>query len=308
MLPVLGIFASSITMHSLVADQYQYLPVIGLIAVVCAGCSTWLHSGRGRSSATPWPSQPSCCLAGGRPNGRPSSHPRTASGQTPYKRTPGHGWPRSNLGARLVLKAHGMGPAAQQTQTEIQELRARSQAMLAQGDAIAAKSDEAAAAALGRELETEIGAFQGLCRESIPHLRRSLELQPLFHRTYTSLGLSLVCIGDDAQAIEVYRRGIEVEDRYFPTKRDADLSRNLARMLVQYGRFAEAVPVARRAVELLPGDPAAQADLGERAERPRILARAAQVSQPGGAPPSAEARPGTPCPRRRPRRRGPSGT
>jgi tetratricopeptide (TPR) repeat protein len=262
-------------MHSLVADQYQYLPVVGLIAVVCAGGSTWLHGGTWKIVRNTLAASAVLLLGWGTIERATVLASEDSLWADTVRKNPDSWVAQYNLGAHLVLKAHDMGPAAQRTQAEIQELRAHAQAMVAQGDAAAARSDDAAADALGRELETQVGEFQGLCRESIPHLRRSLELQPLFHRTYTSLGLSLVCLGDDAQAIEIYRRGMGIEDRYFPAKRDADLSRNMARMLVQYGRFAEAVPVARRAVELSPGDPAARADLE------RALSGLASSREPG---------------------------
>lgn len=103
--------------------------------------------------------------------------------------------------------------------------------------------------------------FQGLGSEAVSHFRRSLEIQPLHIRTYVNLGLVLGSLGQADEAIGVYRTGLDVEARHYGGRREPSLWFNLGQALLSRQRYAEAVPVCRTTLQLMPHDQAAVTDL-----------------------------------------------
>jgi tetratricopeptide (TPR) repeat protein len=95
----------------------------------------------------------------------------------------------------------------------------------------------------------------------VSHFRQSLRIQPLFIRTYNNLGLGLVSLGQVDEAIQVYRKGIELDDRYYGGTKEPALWFNLSQALLSMQQYAEAVPACANALRLMPGDEAAIANL-----------------------------------------------
>lgn len=261
MAPVLGVFNSTITMHSLVADHYQYVPIVGIIGLGCAAFS---------AAARRWPRARSMVAAAGVlivVGLAPATASRASILSSEERlwndtlaKNPGAWVAEYNLATGMTLQARRMAAGIVQRSAEVDALAAQAQALQEKGDLAGASSLRDAAGARQREIDAAIAAFKQLGGGAVAHFRRALELQPLYTRTYNNLGLMLGSLGQDEEAIAVYRRGIEVLARHYQ-REDAGLVFNLSQAFMRQRRFAEAVAAAQDAVRLLPGDPDAQANL-----------------------------------------------
>jgi tetratricopeptide (TPR) repeat protein len=96
----------------------------------------------------------------------------------------------------------------------------------------------------------------GRVSEAIPHFERALRLQPDYAIAHHNLGIALAMVGRTEQAIPQFARAVEIEPAY------ADAELDWAVALVQTGHFPAAVPHFERAVALAPGSAEAQLAYG----------------------------------------------
>jgi tetratricopeptide (TPR) repeat protein len=264
MFPVLGLFSSTITMHSLVADHYEYLPIVGVIALACA--SGWALVQR----------RPRAQIAGGvvaaaililLASATVTRAGVWSSGARLWRdtldRNPQSWVAHYNVATDLTMRSRRMVSDVLEESRTSDALLQQAQALEARGDSREAASYREASGSGRRGTEAKVLEIQVLCREAVSHYRRSIEIQPLHIRSYANLGLVLVSLGQADEALGVYRRGIELEDRYYGEKKDPTLWFNFSQALLGRQRFAEAIPACRTALRLAPGDQAAVANLAQ---------------------------------------------
>jgi protein O-mannosyl-transferase len=262
MFPVMGFFSTTMAMHSLVADHFQYLPIIGVIAIACS--SSWAVVQRwpraqiagGIVAATILALLASATFARA---GVLSSEDRLW--RDTLAKNPQSWVAEYNLGTVLTLKIRRLLGDVPEASHEIDALLRQSQALEARGDRVAGASYREAADLKRRDTDAKVREGQALCREAVSHYQQSLRIQPLYPRTYNNLGLGLVSLGQVDEAIEVYRKGIELGGRYYGGKTEPTLWFNLSQALLAAQRFAEAVPACEEALRLMPGDEGAVANL-----------------------------------------------
>ena len=91
--------------------------------------------------------------------------------------------------------------------------------------------------------------------------RRVLELNPSFVKGHDNLGLALEALGKEEEAIESYRKAIDLNERQ--RQRDEWPYVNLGEFLIKKNRFDEALELAQKAVTTNPGSAQAFFVLGE---------------------------------------------
>jgi protein O-mannosyl-transferase len=248
-------------MHSLVADHYQYIPIVGVIGLACAALRAVARLGpHARTWAVAAGIVAIACLFPATVSRASVLSSEERLWNDTLAKNPQSWAAHYNLATGLTLRARGLAESIVRQSAEIDGLAAQAQAMQARGDVAGASSARDAAAARQREVEATMTEFRRLGGDAVAHFRLSLELQPLYTRTYSNLGLMLGSLGQDEEAIATYRRGIEVTGRYYH-REDSGLVFNLSQALIRQRRFAEAIPLAQDAVRLLPGDQEAQATL-----------------------------------------------
>jgi tetratricopeptide (TPR) repeat protein len=229
LLPVLGFFNIYPFLYSFVADHFQYLamlPVLALAgaagATVCAALPRWSR----------------LLLAGtvavslgtlSRSQAGIYRDVFTLYGAT-LARNPACWMAHNNLA--IALAASGRVPEA------IPHLET----------ALALKPDFAQA-------ENNLGDdLMRLARapEAIPHFERALRLQPDYAIAHHNFGIALAMVDRTEQAIPHFARAVKIEPAY------ADAELDWAVALVQTGHFPAAVPHFERAIALAPGSADAQ--------------------------------------------------
>jgi len=92
--------------------------------------------------------------------------------------------------------------------------------------------------------------------EAIPHFERALRLQPEYATAHHNLGIALAMTDRTAEAVPHFARAVEIEPAY------AEAELDWAVALVQTGHFPDAVPHFERALALMPGSADAQLAYG----------------------------------------------
>jgi Flp pilus assembly protein TadD len=112
----------------------------------------------------------------------------------------------------------------------------------------------------------------GRLAEGIAHLKTALQLNPDYAKTHNSLGLALAKIpGRSAEAISEYEAALQLEPDY------AEARNNLGNALVAAGRTSEAIIQFEWSLRIHPDDPKVYYNLGT------ALARAGQTLEAVGA-------------------------
>jgi tetratricopeptide (TPR) repeat protein len=88
----------------------------------------------------------------------------------------------------------------------------------------------------------------GDASDAVEHLRAALRLDPAFAAAHDKLGQALVKLGKPSEAVAEFETAARAEPN------DAGIAYNLALTLAQLSRREEALAPARRAVQLRPGD------------------------------------------------------
>ena len=277
LLPVLGFTDVYFMRYSLVADHYEHLAMIGVLALTGAGWDRWrLRPGGGTwawAAATPRRQRPrgSHLAPGWRLSrrghslpGDPRAEPRQLDGV------------QQSRPARIRRRPEGGGGAG---------LRA--------GDP--AESEFAEAYLNRGELQLEAGRFQeaignfaealrlrpnypeacynlgnawhalGRNPEAVADFARALRLRPQYPEAENNLGSTLVDLGRVPEAISHYERAIQIDPAY------DDVRFNLANALAGQGHDSEAIAEYTNALHLKPDYPEAENNLAMAEERSRQL-------------------------------------
>ncbi len=224
LVPVMGFTDLGFMKYSLVADHYQHIAIIGVIALTAAGWSIWRERTRNRShrlsTAVAVVAVGLLAFLSWRQSGL--YHDAVGLFQSTLKINPGS-WPAHNcLGIELEQEGR--------LQDAIEHFR---QALQLNPFNCEAENN------LGMALDNA-----GRIQEAIEHYRQALQLVPDYPPAHNNLGIVLMKIGQSNEAIEHYRRALSVKPN------DIDAYNNLGCALVQTNRFQEAVEYYQRALSL----------------------------------------------------------
>ena len=267
LLPVLGFTDVFFMRYSLVADHYQHLALIGVLALAAAGWDRW----RRRSAGAPPAWAAAVLVVGllGILTWRQSRLYRDE--ETLYRatleRSPGSWMVHNNLG--LLDSAAGRKAAAAQDYGEALRLKPdfpeahlnRGELLLETGRSAEAITDFQAALGVRPdypEARYNLGlALHGLGRnaEAVAEFSTALQLRPAYPEAENNLGATLVDLGRGAEASEHYRRAIALDPAY------AEAHFNLANLLGGQGRPDEAIAQYAAALRLKPDYPEAENNL-----------------------------------------------
>jgi MYXO-CTERM domain-containing protein len=234
--PAIGFFDVYPFLFSFVADHFQYLASLGIIALAAAGAVRLLDR------LPPWRRRAgqALCLFGLLTLAVLTwnqSH-LYADRETLYRATirgnPGCWMAYNNLSGALIARgaadeAIGLARTALQLKPDYPEAH--------------------------NNLALALGS-RGQVDEAISHYRKALELHPAYAEAHNNLGFALAGKGELETAISHYRKALESDSGH------AGVHYNLAMALVARGQARAALAHFRRAVELQPDFVAARNNLG----------------------------------------------
>jgi tetratricopeptide (TPR) repeat protein len=102
---------------------------------------------------------------------------------------------------------------------------------------------------------------QGRPADALPHVQKAAELKPESHEVWRVLGNTQGQLGMNEEALESYRQALIRNDR------DVWSMNNFGLILIQQGRYEEALQPLARAVELVPLSAVFQNNLGSALEK-----------------------------------------
>jgi tetratricopeptide (TPR) repeat protein len=246
LVPVLGLTRVSFMEHSLVADHYQHVALIGVMSLVAAGWATWRQRVRG---AARWAA-----------NGMAATLVGTLAVLT---------WQQSSLyadGVTLFQDALKKNPDSWMAHNNLAALLTDSgrpqEAIGHLQEALRLKPEFA-------DAYNNLGnALLGIGRqeEAIEHFRKAVELKPAFPAGHYNLGTALARLGRLPEAIDHYQEALRLQPEHI----QAHL--NLGNALADAGRLPAAIEHYEQALRLQPGFAEARYNLGvalTQAGRPR---------------------------------------
>ena len=226
LVPVLGFIGIGFMQYSVVADHYQHTALIGVVALVAAGCGTWYHRARGaiRSMAV----GTAVILTGtltflAWQNSQIYGSP-VALYQATMLKNPNCWMVYNNLG--MLLNKLG------RTQASIELFE---KALRLEPNSAKAHNN------LGIAL-----AQSGQFREAIAQYQEAIKLNRKFPDAYLSLGNALFSTNRPQQAVEPYEMAVRLKPNY------AEAHHNLGVALAKLGRTQQAIEQFQEAVRLLP--------------------------------------------------------
>jgi tetratricopeptide (TPR) repeat protein len=266
--PLLGLISNYTFQYSFVADHYQYVASIGLIALAAGGLFNWISKNRSRSSLA-W----TCCgvlllLLCWRTSVQCAAYTNSETlWRDTLAKNPESWMAHHNL-AMDLQDAGRIDEAMEHYRAAIElnpkHYRAHNNlglALAARGDlseatehylaALEAKPDFAEAY---NNLAVAL-ADHGDYERAVVHLRRAVELEPKMLGAWLNLGRDLEAEGKRQEALETYRKAVSI----LPAEEEA--WRFLARALLKSGQLEEAAAAYRRAIALAPGRADLQAGL-----------------------------------------------
>ncbi len=249
--PALGFVNVYPMRYSFVADHFQYLASVGLIALGAAGLVrlpkaialitvvalsvlTWNQTQVYRDLETLWRDtlvkNPDCWMAYGNLGHQTFEGGRTQEAVEHFRKAiqinPNYYEAQCNLGTALA--------AAGRVDEAIEHHR---KALEIKPDYYFARNG------LGNAL-----AAQGRFDEAIKHYYRAIQVGPYFPEALNNLGVALAAKGLFAEAIRNYRKAIEINPNYW------EALDNLGMALTAQGRFEEAVQAFRQASRICPSN------------------------------------------------------
>ena len=268
--PTLGFFNLYTFRYSLVANHYQYLASLGIIALVAAGGTLWSRR---------WPrwgvraGYAACLVVLAILAAMSSRQSRMyADVETLYRTTieenPGCWMAHINLG--LALADRGELDAAIGHHLEAIRLDGRNsaaynnlgRAYAAQGRVEEAISSYRKAISLDDKngaAHDNLGialAAQGMVEEAITHFREAIRLDRRNDVAHSNLGVALATQGKLEEAIGHYREAIRLDDQ------NSNVHNNLGIALAAQGKFEEAIGHYREAIRLRDDNDEAHRRLG----------------------------------------------
>jgi tetratricopeptide (TPR) repeat protein len=234
--PVMGFLSLYGFLFSYVADHWQYLSCLGLIALAAAGLSGWLAK---RSAVVRGWGRAGCfallVILGGLSwrMTLPYDNPLTFYA-TIVEKNPAAWMARNNLGVQLMTAARPAEAIVQYREA----LQLRPQYFEAENN-------------LGQALDSV-----GDTAQAAVHYRRAVELNPMYAGAYVNLGNALFTLGKVAEAGRSYRQALVLAPETYQA------SYNLAVILAQQRRFDEAIIRYERALQVKPDYAEAHFNLG----------------------------------------------
>jgi protein O-mannosyl-transferase len=231
--PVLGFFNVYPFLFSYVADHFQYLARLGLLALAAAGCArlaarfpAWVGPTAGGAlvAVLGFLTWSQCSIY------RDAGTLYTAT----LARNPACWMAHNNLA--ILLAESG------QVHDAIDHLR---KALELRPDYAHAENN------LGDDLN-RLGRFH----EAVPHLERALQLRPAYPEAHYNLGVSYMSLNRAAEGIAQFETALKARPDY------PIALRGLGQALATTGRLPDAIPHLQRAVELDPEVAEARIDLG----------------------------------------------
>jgi tetratricopeptide (TPR) repeat protein len=261
LLPALGFFDVYYFRYSFVADHFQYLASVGIIA--CATCGiSYILDRTGFSSAL---AGNAVCLmllaplAGLTWKQSHIYHDSETLWQDTVTKNPGAWIAQNNLGVVLVQ----LGRASEAIGHYDQALRLKP-------DFAEAYDNRGVALAQLDKTEEAIGQYEqalqldphfseahynlgialsqtGRLLEAVEHYERALQAKPDYPKAHNNLGVVLAQTGQTEQAIQHYEEALRLEPDYF------EAHNNLGVALVQLNRIPEAIAHYEQALRINPG-------------------------------------------------------
>ena len=256
--PALGFFNFYPMLYSFVADHFQYLASLGLLALVAAGGHrTWTRLGRPAAGPVALAVALALCGLLTWQQGQVYADLETLWRDT-LKKNAG-AWIAHNNLANILKERGQLDQAIGHYRQALLLKPGSAQIHLNLADAHRARGEPAAAMRhYGRALNAEPDRVetylklgnallgQNAVTEAIDHYRRALRLAPDLALAHSNLGAALAIQRRDAEAIEHYQRALQLNPDF------AEAHNNLGRLLALRGQFAEAIEHYRRALQLKP--------------------------------------------------------
>jgi protein O-mannosyl-transferase len=237
LLPVLGFADVGFMKYSLVADHYQHIAIISVIALVAAGWSTW--NIRARNGELRWMTTAAAVVAVATLaflTWRQSAFYHDAIGlyQATLQKNPSCSLAHYNLGT--ILDETGLMKEASEHYR---------QALRFNPNYIEAHNN------LGNALVNT-----GHLQEGIEHFQQALRVKSDYADAHNNLGLALANAGRLQEAIEHYRQALQYNPDYI------EAHNNLGAALAKTGHLQEAIGHLRQALQLKPDYSEAHNNLG----------------------------------------------
>jgi tetratricopeptide (TPR) repeat protein len=226
LVPVLGFTDVGFMKYSLVADRYQHIAIIGVIALAAAGWSIWHERARNRAyrvttAVAVVATGTLACLTWQQSG---IYHDAMRLYQATLQKNPGCWIVHNNLG-NVFFQAGRLQEAIEHYQQTLRLKPDYADTHLNLGVAL-----------------TNTGRLQ----EAIEHFRQALRLSPDSFETHNNLGVALANAGRLQEAIEHFRQSL----RLSPDSIEAH--KNLGAILAQTGRHEEAIEHFQQALRLDP--------------------------------------------------------
>ena len=267
--PALGFFNFYPMLYSFVADHFQYLASLGLLALAAAGGHrAWTRLGQSAAGPVALALVLSLCVLLTWRQGQVYADLETLWRDTLQKNA--GAWIAHNNLANILKERGQLDQAVGHYRQALLLKPGSAQIHLNLADAHQARGESAAALrhyrrALKAEpdrVETYLKLGNALLgqnasAEAIEHYRQALRLAPNLALAHSNLGAALAIQRQDAEAIEHYRRALQLKPDF------AEAHNNLGRLLALQGQFTAAIEHYRRALQLKPTYRQARANLAE---------------------------------------------
>ncbi|MGA2797680.1 MAG: tetratricopeptide repeat protein [Thermoguttaceae bacterium] len=262
LLPVTGISDVGFMKYTLVADRYQHIAIIGVIALAAAGLDVWHKRARGGSRRAATAAAVVAVGAFALLTLRQSGlyHDAKTLYETTLVKNPDCWVIRSLLGC-ILIEEKKLPEAMEQFERAI---RLNPNFADAHSNlAMALDQSKRSLEAVGHCEEAlrlkpiypkahhNLGialAHLGRLGEAIEHYKKALEEEPFFPEAENSLGAALVRTDRPKEALEHYQKALTLKPDF------ADARFNLGEVLASLGRFQEAIEQYRQALALNPND------------------------------------------------------
>ncbi|MGA2796443.1 MAG: tetratricopeptide repeat protein [Thermoguttaceae bacterium] len=226
LVPVMGFADVGFMKYSLVADHYQHIAIIGVIALAAAGWSVWRRSIQKKSR---WAATLAAVAAAGSLALLASQQSAIyRDGVTLYRATleknPECWMAHNNLGGTLAQSGR-----QQDAQEQFEQ-------------ALGIRPDYP-------EAHNNLGALlsgMGRLQEAVEHYQEAIRLRPDYADAHNNLGNALDVFGRTGEAIEQFQQALRLKPNY------ADAHNGLGAALVQTGKYPEAIEQFQQAVLLKP--------------------------------------------------------
>jgi tetratricopeptide (TPR) repeat protein len=262
--PVAGFADVGFMRYSLVADRYQHIAIIGLIALVASGWSLWHRRIR---NATRWIAIAAALAAVGalalltwRQNG--IYRTETILYRATLEKNPDCWMVHNNLGFMLAVESGNQGAignskkAANLNQEAIGHFQ---KAADLKKEAIEHFQQAVDLNPNYPDAQNNLGNLifnAGRVKEAEEHLRQALRVKPNYPQASYNLGNLLFKTDRPREAMEQFRQALQYKPDYLEARRE------LGNVLLNLGRLQEAIEQYRQALDMEPDNPDLHNNIG----------------------------------------------